>query len=366
MQRTTAAVFVTALLLIGSVGGVMALAIPDGDPAQQSNQQQAACDYEALFDRTIDSVVSVRTTTGQGSGFVYDAADASGVNQTGDTHIVTNAHVIRDAATVEVQFDENEFRTGTVVGRSTYADLAVVNVSDAPENAEGLSVADSDPDRGEKVAALGNPLGLEETITHGIVSGVNRSLPTQRGFEIPNVVQTDAPISPGNSGGPLVTCDGTVVGVNTAGIAQQGAENIGFAVSASVIERVAPALATNGSFDYPYLGISSRPVTPAVAEANDLDRTEGVVVVSTVDDGPASGVLRGATGYGNASGQIVPVGGDVIRTIDGTTVTTSEDLATYLVTETRPGETVEMTVLRDGQERTVNATVGERPAPGTS
>ncbi|WP_436924061.1 S1C family serine protease [Halosimplex amylolyticum] len=381
MQRTTIAVALTALLTVTSVGGAMALGVPAGDLSPQTErsqdaQQQTACDYESLFDDTIGSVVSVRTVSGQGSGFVYDVTNATGgVNETdaanttdevsaaGSAYIVTNAHVVSGADTVEIQFERGEYRTGTIVGRSTYADLAVVNVSDAPAYVEGLSVADSDPDHGEKVAALGNPLGLEETITHGIVSGVNRSLPTDRGFSIPNVVQTDAPISPGNSGGPLVACDGDVVGVNTAGIARQGAENIGFAVSASIIERVVPELVAEGEFEYPFLGVRTTPVTPAVADANDLNQTTGIMVVSTAEGGPASGVLQGATGVDETTEPDVPIGGDVILAVDGEQIETGEDLGTYLVLNTEPGQTVEMTVLRDGQVEQVDVTIGERPDP---
>ncbi|WP_459191343.1 S1C family serine protease [Halosimplex sp. J119] len=376
MQRTTVAVVLTALLTVTSAGAVMALGAPTGDLAAQSNpgqaaQQQSGCDYESLFDETIGSVVSVRTGSGQGSGFVYQVGDGGGANATatdgassnGSAHVVTNAHVVSGADTVEIQFEDGEYRTGTVVGRSTYADLAVVNVSDAPDYVEGLSVASSDPDHGSKVAALGNPLGLEETITHGIVSGTNRTLPTDRSFSIPNVVQMDAPISPGNSGGPLIACDGTVVGVNTAGIAQQGAENIGFAVSASVVDRVVPELLDDGEFAYPYLGVRTTPVSPSVAEANDLNRTGGVMVVATADGGPASGVLQGASGAEMQDGQQIPIGGDVILSVDGTEVDTGEDLGTYLVLETSPGDTVQMTVLRDGERQQIDVTIGERPDP---
>ncbi|WP_167837257.1 S1C family serine protease [Halosimplex halophilum] len=361
MQRTTTAVLLTVLLAAGSVGGVLALA-PGAAPVADTQQEQPACDYQSLFDETTDSVVSVRTSSGQGSGFVYDAGNATGANATGDTYVVTNAHVVGDAAAVEIEFDDGEFRSGSVVGRSAYADLAVVNVSDAPAGTSALSIADA-PQRGERVAALGNPLGLEETITHGIVSGLNRTLPTELGFEIPDVVQTDAPISPGNSGGPLVNCEGEVVGVNTAGIARQGAENIGFAVSQSVVERVVPELVADGEFDYPFLGVRTTPVTPAVADANDLNRTAGLAVVSVLEDGPSADAVQGATEVESVGDRPVPVGGDVILAIDGQQLGSGEALGTYLLTETEPGDTVELTVLRDGEVQRVEVTVGERPDP---
>ncbi len=351
---------VTVLLVAGSVGGVLALA-PGAAPVAD-RQEQTTCDYQSLFDETIDSVVSVRTGSGMGSGFVYDVENATGANATADAYVVTNAHVVDGATAVEIEFDDGEFRSGTVVGRSPYADLAVVNVSDAPAGTSALSLADT-PERGERVAALGNPLGLEETITHGIVSGVNRTLPTDLGFEIPNVVQTDAPISPGNSGGPLVNCEGEVVGVNTAGIARQGAENIGFAVSPSVVDRVVPELVADGEFDYPFLGVRTTPVTPAVADANDLNRTDGLAVVAVLEDGPSADALQGATEVETVGDRPVPVGGDVILAIDGRQLGSGEALGTYLLTETEPGDTVDLTVLRDGEVRQVQVTVGERPDP---
>jgi S1-C subfamily serine protease len=354
-------VTLVAALLVASVG-VGAADLP-GDT--RDAQQGAACDYAALYNQTVNAVVSVRIDAGQGSGFVYRAPGnvSAAANA---SYVVTNAHVVGDASEVTVQFTRGEYRTGTVVGTDTFGDLAVVRVPDTPGYVRALPVADDDPVRGERVAALGNPLGLEETITQGIVSGVNRTMPTDLGFTIPNVVQTDAAISPGNSGGPLVACDGTVVGVNTAGIVARGAENIGFAVAASLVEQVVPALVENGTYAYSYLGVRTAEVTPPVARANDLNVTGGAIVVATVPGGPAEGALQGSERVVNVSGQAVPVGGDVIVGIEGTSVESTEDLATYLVTETRPGDDVTVTVIRDGERRQVNVTLGERPDPGAA
>ena len=371
-RKAITASFVVLLLVVG-VAGVWAVAPFQGGTAQTTQQQSGACDYRSVFNQTINSVVSIQTGAGQGSGFVVGVS-GTGANVTLDganatdnaSYVVTNAHVVGSVDEVTVQFNEGEYRTGEVVGQSAYADLAVVRVSEPPGYVEALSVASEDPRRGRAVAALGNPLGLEKTITHGIVSGVNRSMPTDRGFTIPNVIQTDAAISPGNSGGPLVTCDGTVVGVNTAGIASPRAENIGFAVSASVVQEVVPDLVATGEFDYPFLGISSTTVTPSIAEANGLNETQGVIVASVAEGGPASGVLQGSEGVDNVDGEPVPVGGDIILSVESQEIRTSEDLATYLITETEPGETAEITVLRDGERQTVNVTVGTRPDPATA
>ncbi|WP_313692000.1 S1C family serine protease [Halorarum halobium] len=318
----------------------------------------ATCDYAALYDGVITSVVGVRTNAGQGSGFVYRV---SGTNDT--SYVVTNAHVVGDASSVIVQFATEESRRGEVVGRDRLADLAVVRVTRTPDSARALPVASSPPDPGRKVAAIGNPLGLDESITHGIVSGVNRTLPTTRAGAVPNVIQTDAPINPGNSGGPLVTCDGTVVGVNTAGIPAARADNIGFAVSATLVEQVVPALVRTGEYDHAYLGVTTAPVTPGLVSATGLNATDGVYVHETAQGGPAAGTLRGTTGFAVVDGTRVPVGGDVVVGIDGRAVDSTEDLSQYLLTEARPGDTVTLTVIRDGERTEVTVTLAERPEP---
>jgi S1-C subfamily serine protease len=350
-----------AVLLLSVGSGAAGAAAPStattADVAQAGSAQQAgSCDYVSLYDRTIDSVVGVRTDAGAGSGFVYRA-----VANNATAYVVTNAHVVGDARTVTVQFAREDAREGTVVGRDRSTDLAVVRVNRTPAYAEALSVADSLPRHGERVAAIGSPFGLDETITHGIVSGLNRTMPTQLGFSIPNVVQTDAPINPGNSGGPLVTCDGDVVGVNTAGISAARGDNIGFAVSAPLVEQVVPELIETGEYEVSYLGIASRPITPALAAANDLDATRGVYVHEVIDGGPASDALRGSDDTVVRNGTEIPVGGDVIVGVEGRPIDSEEDLSSYLVTETRPGDTVTLTIVRDGEQRRVDVTLDERP-----
>jgi len=337
--------------------------------AQESENGSTAseCNYTELYEDVRPAVVQVSTERGQGSGFITETTN-------GSSFIVTNHHMLAgssrgqgQAATsqdvpdsVDVRFSEGATRNGTVVGTDLYTDLAVVRVNDTPENAESLPLANESPPVGERVAAIGSPFGLAGTMTHGIISGVNRSMPTGTGFAIPDTIQTDAPINPGNSGGPLVTCDGEVAGVNRAG----GGENIGFAISPDLMERVVPALIENGSYDNSYLGIRSVPVTPTVAETNGLNVSQGVLVVETVDGGPAEGSLQGSDDTEIVDGQRIPVGGDVIVAIDGQNVSTQEELGSYLATETSPGDEVELTVVRDGERTTVNVTLGERPDPG--
>lgn len=374
MQRTLPAIAVVALLLLSGCSGLFGTPTPaatdngtgtrptdDANAPQQSTQELtargASCNYDSLYDRTVGSVVAVRTNGGLGSGFVYETIAG---NDSG--YVVTNAHVVGSADSVIVQFAREDSRSGTVVGRNQYSDLAVIRVADMPAYAETLPVADSAPEQGQKVAALGNPFGFEETITHGIVSGLNRSLSTDQDFTIPNIVQTDAPISSGNSGGPLVNCNGTVVGVTTAGITARSAENIGFAIAPTTVNQVVPALIETGEYRHAYLGISITPITPRMVEANAFDVTSGVYVHQVAEDGPAAGVLQGTTELVTTDGQQVPVGGDVIVAIGGQPIASSEDLASYLLTETRPGETVTLTIIRNGERQQVEVTLGERPA----
>jgi S1-C subfamily serine protease len=315
-------------------------------------------DYERLYSDVIPSVVSVYATRGRrrrgvgggtGSGFVYD-----------EHTVVTNEHVVSNGRDVELRFADGQWRTGSVAGRDAYTDLAVVSVADLPASARPLPVATENPSPGRPVAALGNPLGLDGSITAGIVSGANRSMRTSNGFAIPDVVQTDAAINPGNSGGPLVAAsdDGyEVVGVNRA----KSGDNIGFAISAAIVSRVVPDLVATGRYRHSYLRTRTIDVSPAVARANGLDEPRGVLVVD-VREGPTDGDdLRGSTGTRRVRGREVPVGGDVIVGINGHEVRAHEELMRYLITETRPGEPVHVDVVRDGRERTLEVVLGERP-----
>lgn len=346
-----------AVLVIGVVGPTTLGAQLGASSASAQADGSVSCDYAELYQQTNDSVVLISQERGQGSGFVYET------NGDGSGYVVTNQHVLGDARRVDVTFRGGQVRTGTVVGTARAADLGVVRVEDVPESVSALPVAESAPRPGERVAALGSPFGLRGTITHGIVSSTDRSVPTDRGFSIPDVIQTDAPINPGNSGGPLVTCDGTVVGVNTAGLPAARAENIGFAVSASLINRVVPELIATGEFEFAYLGVQTVDLTPALAEATGLNVTQGVMVVETIDGSPAEGVLQEATRTATGDRQLLPTGGDVIVAIDDSPVRSGEDLSSYLATEVSPGDEVELTVVRNGEEQTVTVTLDERPSP---
>jgi len=310
--------------------------------------------YARVYRETIDSVVMIEVETprgrAEGTGFVYDAG-----------HLLTNQHVVADADTVRVQFTDGGWQRVTVHATDVYSDLAVLAVPDRPANATPLSLLEVDPVIGERVAAIGNPFGYRSTITTGIVSGLHRSLTGPNGFPIPDVIQTDAAVNPGNSGGPLMTLDGSVAGVVDA--VRRGSNDIGFAISTPLVRRVVPALVERGRYEHPFLGVRMVNLTPTVADAYGLSRSRGVVVVATVPGSPADGVLHGKTGTKTVDNQHVPVGGDVIVAIDGHETPTMAALSTYLALHGSPGETVPVTVLRDGERTTVEVTLGTRPSP---
>ncbi|WP_440991304.1 S1C family serine protease [Haloarchaeobius baliensis] len=318
---------------------------------------------QQLYRQVIPSVVSVYVTSerdrsrqgGAGSGFVYDD----------DGYVITNQHVVGESDFVELRFHDGQWRTGAVVGTDPYTDLAVVHVTDLPADAAPLPIAGSNPTPGEHVAAIGNPMGLDGTITVGYVSGTNRSNPTGSGFALPETIQTDAAINPGNSGGPLLRLDGTVVGVNRA----KAGENIGFAIGPAIVRRVVPALVADGRFRPAYLNVRTIDVSPTVAEANGLDAPSGVLVVDAGDTSPDAADdefrLRGCDGSVHVRGREIPTGGDVIVGIDGRPVRSTEELTSYLLTRAAPDETAELTVRREGTELTASVTLGERPEPAS-
>lgn len=303
--------------------------------------------YASVYERTIGSVVFVGDERGGGSGFVHDGV------------VVTNQHVVRDAETVNVRFEGGEWRSAGVTATDVFADLAVVS-TDVPDYADPLSFVETIPPVGTEVLALGSPFGLESSVSTGIVSGKNRSLPNeQTGYSIPNTIQTDAGLDPGNSGGPLITMDGAVTGVAIAG----AGTSVGFAVSPLLARRVLPELIETGSYEHPFLGIQLFEVTPAIARANDLEEARGVFVVETTSGGPAAGTLRGASDETVVEGRTVPVGGDVLVELDGNRIDSNADLGTTLALELSPGDRVPATIVRDGERREVTLSIGARPEP---
>jgi S1-C subfamily serine protease len=309
--------------------------------------------YSDVYEDVADGVVSIQVYDGSplpasGSGFLVD-----------DRHIVTNEHVVDAGDTVYVRYAGTDWREVRVAGTDVYSDLAVIDADAVPETTDPLVWANTRPAIGTRVVAIGNPFGLSGSVSEGIVSGVDRTLLGENGFSIAAGIQTDAAVNPGNSGGPLVDLDGNVVGVINSG----GGDNVGFAISAQLALRVIPALVEDGSYAHPYMGVGLSNVSPILAEGNDLEQASGVYINSVVSGGPSDGVLEGSTGTAVVDGVEVETGGDVVRRLDDTPTPTRQDLAAYLALETSPGDTMSVTVQRDGRRQTVDTTLGTRPAP---
>nr|MBI2904242.1 trypsin-like peptidase domain-containing protein [Chloroflexota bacterium] len=318
----------------------------------------------ALYHQLDPAVVAIRVLDSQGdvglgSGFVIDT----------DGHIVTNAHVVQGASEIEVDFANGMKVHGEVLGTDATADLAVVRVNVPADQLTPVTLGDSDLVQvGERVVAIGNPFGLNGTMTIGIVSGLGRTLSAQAtapgggSFSAPDIIQTDAAINPGNSGGPLINMRGEVIGVNKALVSDTGVNSgIGFAVASNTVRRIAPALIKDGKFVYPYLGITSTDeLSLADVEALQLPRSTGVYVTSVTAGGPAEKAgLRVGTQPTSITGLLA--GGDLIIAIDGRPVNVFADLLSYLVNHASVGQTVKITVLRDGAQQDIDLTLGARP-----
>ncbi|MFC7073514.1 S1C family serine protease [Halovenus rubra] len=301
--------------------------------------------YAAVYDEVISSVVLVDTRQGQGTGFQYD-----------DEHVVTNAHVVSNASSVQLRYHDGTWTEGTVRGTDSHSDLAVIAVDEVPGQATPLPFTQGPPSVGQEVVTIGNPYNLDGTVSAGLVSGLDRLIPSPAGYRIPDAIQTDAAVNPGNSGGPLMSLDATVLGV----VNSKRGDNIAFGISAALARRVVPQLIADGAYEHAYLGVTLESVTPTVAAANGMNEPQGLAVVQRVRGSPADGVLRPGT-VEFVDGSRVPVGGDILLAIDGGAVHTIEDLASYLALQTRPNETVELTVLRDGTKEIVETTLIARP-----
>jgi 2-alkenal reductase len=292
---------------------------------------------------------------GSGSGFVFDEVG----------HIVTNNHVVTDGDSFEVQFPSGERMRAELVGTDVDSDLAVLKVDALPEGVAPLPLGDFSALRvGQFVVAIGNPFEEQGSLSFGIISGLGRSITSARlaenggTYSLPEVIQTDAPINPGNSGGPLLNLSGEVVGVNSAIRSDTGFNSgVGFAIPVAAVRRVTPAIIESGSYTYPYLGIgtSGGPIDLDRQEQLGLPVAYGVYVTSVTADTPAdeAGIIA-------APSAITP-GGDLIIAIDDQEVREFNDLISYLTFQSEVGQTVELTIIRDGEEVIVPVTLGARP-----
>ncbi len=292
-----------------------------------------------------------------GSGFLID----------NEGHILTNNHVVEGATKVEVRLGSSEVsHEAEVVGTDPATDVALLKVDVPADQQHPLSLGDSAKVQvGDPVVAIGNPFGLDRTVTAGIVSALQRQIQAPNGFSISHVIQTDAAINPGNSGGPLIDTAGNVIGINSQ--IQTGGSNgnigIGFAVPINTAREVVQQIEQNGKVEHAFIGISGGSVTPAVAKALKLPVDKGVLVNEVVKGGPAekAGVEGGDT-KATIEGAQVELGGDIITEIDGKPIGSMEDVINA-VNSAQPGDKMEMTVLRgDNETKHLTLTLGVRPA----
>lgn len=327
---------------------------------------------EAVYAAVGESVVNISVTSlaydffmnpvpqeGSGSGFVYDT----------EGHIVTNYHVIEGASNIQVAFADGKILPATVVGSDPTNDLAVVKVEAGDHVLKPVVLGRSDSLRvGQFVIAIGNPFGLEQTVTFGVISSLGRVIesPENNRF-IGEAIQTDAAINPGNSGGPLLDLQGRVIGVNAQIISPSRANaGIGFAIPANTVHRVVPALIAEGRYPHPWLGVNLLDLTrwaETLRAAREDAPDEGLMILEVVSNSPAARAgLRGGQRFiplGNV--RRFPVGGDIITALNGVPVRNFRDFSIYLELNTRVGETLAVTVLRNGSEQVISVVLAERP-----
>ncbi|HRV59622.1 MAG: trypsin-like peptidase domain-containing protein [Solirubrobacterales bacterium] len=303
------------------------------------------------------------TSTATGSGFLIDT----------DGHMVTNNHVIEGAKKITVTLgDSDAVYDATVVGTDPSTDLALLKVDAPQDEMKPLKLGDSANVKvGDPVVAIGNPFGLDRTVTTGIVSALQREIASLNQYAISNVIQTDAAINPGNSGGPLIDADGNVIGVNSqiatgSGSSTSGNVGIGFAIPSNTVKDVVNQLLDDGTVEHAYLGISGASIDSQLAEALNLGTDQGVLVQEAPKDGPAAkaGIKAGDTAV-TVQGQRVMTGGDVITKVNGKELTSMEDLIAA-VNDAKVGDKMELEVERDGDTSTVTVTLGTRPDDSSS
>jgi S1-C subfamily serine protease len=323
----------------------------------------------AIYRRAAPAVVNITTQVlrssffwgaipeeGSGSGFLWDAQG----------HIVTNNHVVEGAQRIEVSFGGDTALPAEVVGTDPINDLAVVKVDSVPEGVQPLDIgASADLQVGQTAIAIGNPFGqFQRTMTVGIISALDRTIETESTV-LRGVVQTDAAINRGNSGGPLLDSSGRLIGVNTAIYSPTGTSaGVGLAIPVDKVRRVVPVLISRGRYPHPWLGVEGLgyEITPALARALDLSVEHGLLLAQLYRNSPAdrSG-LRSAQREVIVGNRRYLVGGDVITAVDGKPMATWENLSAYLEEETEVGQTITLTIVRNNQEMTVNATLADTP-----
>lgn len=307
-----------------------------------------------IYERDAAGVAFVSAGPASGSGFVIDDAG----------HILTNAHVVEGAKEITVEVGEDgEQRKATLVGSDPSSDVALLGVEES-NDLTPLELGDSaKAEVGDAVVAIGNPFGLDRTVTTGIVSAKQRQIQAPNGFSISDVIQTDAAVNPGNSGGPLLDAEGRVIGINSQIASSSGAnDGVAFAVPIATAQDVVEQLLDSGSVQRAYLGITGGDITPQLAEALSLPSDSGAIVDQVFDGGPAADAgLKGSSGETTVDGQTLPSGGDVIVELDDEPIAGMEDVISA-VNAGKPGDELVLAIIRGGDRQQLTVTLGERPA----
>jgi S1-C subfamily serine protease len=336
----------------------------------------------AVYERDAPGVVTVASIFGGNAGGILEGQNAAGQGSgfviSDEGEIVTNAHVVTDgqaggggkiseAKEVYVQFPDRNQVPAEVVGFDPFADVALLKV-----DPEGLSLkpielgSDESVAIGEPVAAIGSPFGEEQSLSTGIVSATDRSIQSLTEFQIDGAIQTDASINPGNSGGPLLDGDGNVVGINQQiNTTSGGNEGVGYAVPVDLVKRSVDQLRADGEVVYAYIGVTTQPLYPQLAERLEIDSGTGALVAEVVEGGPAAEAgIRGGDQKVKFQGIDVDAGGDVITAVNGEELVGETDLP-RIISRLDPGDTVTLEIIRDGSEEEVDVTLGERPESPT-
>jgi len=315
-----------------------------------------------IFEKSEPGVVRVNVQRNQtendvggvGSGFVFDKQG----------HIITNAHVIKDATNTVVTFLDGRSYNAEIIGVDEYTDIGVIKVNADLKLLNPLALGDSSKLQvGESITAIGNPFGLSGSMTSGIISQMGRLLPSDSGYSIPDVIQTDAAINPGNSGGPLLNMRAEIVGINTAIQSTTGEfTGVGFAIPSQTVEKIVPTLISDGEYKHPWIGISGTDIDLDMSNVMKLENTLGFLIITVIEDSPASDAgLIGSNKMIEVEGREYAIGGDIIVSVDGIDVRKIDDILIHLQRVKAVGDEMVLEVLRDGRTTNVTIVLQERP-----
>lgn len=354
-------------------------------PVSSDIIEEADAEYLLLtniYERTTPSIVNIEGEIPNGEGITPDLSRGSGFIYDHDGHIITNAHVVKNTQTIRVTFNDGYVTSARLIGIDTFSDLAIIKVDTSTKDVIPLVLGNSHTVKvGQRAIAIGNPFGLNSSMTVGIISGVGRTLRSAElidsavmpGFDNPSIIQIDTPINPGNSGGPLLNSFGVVIGVNTAIRSDNGVfQGVGFAVPADTVRRVVPELIENGKVEYPWLGISVMPEdngfgVAGLAEPLGLPVNAGVLLRGVTRNSPADRAgLRGGRSITDVRGTLVCSGGDIIVAVNDHYIKTMDDLVSYLILNARPNEEVTLVVIRGNDTFEVPVTLQARPSTSSA